>query len=178
GASRKTKHQRTNQKSFVIKTSVRWPLGVMLLAASASSLAQPVEQQMGEVVVSASGFEQDVKEAPASITVITREDLETKRITSIADALADVEGVDIGGSAGKTGGLNVRMRGMDNEYTLVLIDGRRQNSTANLYPNGFGEAANSFLPPASAIERIEVIRGPMSTLYGSDALGGVINTST
>ena len=130
------------------------------------------------MVVSASGFEQDIKHAPASITVITREELETKRIASIADALSDVEGIDVGGSAGKTGGLNIRMRGLDNDYTLVLIDGRRQNGTGNIYPNGFGEARNGFLPPASAIERIEIIRGPMSTLYGSDAMGGVVNIIT
>ncbi|TDN48699.1 TonB-dependent receptor-like protein [Azoarcus indigens] len=145
---------------------------------SAGAFAQSNERQLGETVVSASGFEQQIKEAPASISVITREDLETKRITNIADALADVEGIDTGGSAGKTGGLNIRIRGLGDEYTLVLIDGRRQNSTGNIYPNGFGEARNSFLPPVSAIERIEVIRGPMSTLYGSDAMGGVVNIIT
>ena len=149
---------------------------VLLALSSASSIAQ--EKQLNTVVVSASGFEQDIKEAPASITIITREDLETKRITSVADALAGVEGVDTGGSAGKTGGLNIRMRGLGDDYTLVLIDGRRQNGTGNIYPNGFGEARNGFIPPVSAIERIEIIRGPMSTLYGSDAMGGVVNIIT
>lgn len=157
-----------------------WPLAAVLFVASTMTHAQTAapEQQLQEVVVSASGFEQQIKDAPASISVITRQDLETKRITSIADALADVEGIDTGDSAGKTGGLNIRMRGLDNDYTLVLIDGRRQNSTANIYPNGFGEARNNFLPPASAIERIEIIRGPMATLYGSDAMGGVVNIIT
>ncbi|NMG37371.1 TonB-dependent receptor [Azoarcus sp. TTM-91] len=150
----------------------------LALGLSAGAFAQGTERQLSETVVSASGFEQQIKEAPASISVITREDLETKRITNIADALADVEGIDTGGSAGKTGGLNIRIRGLSDEYTLVLIDGRRQNSTGNIYPNGFGEARNSFLPPVSAIERIEVIRGPMSTLYGSDAMGGVVNIIT
>lgn len=70
------------------------------------------------------------------------------------------------------------MRGMDSEYTLVLIDGRRQNSSGDITPNGFGESNNSFIPPISAIQRIEVIRGPMSTLYGSDAMGGVVNIIT
>jgi outer membrane receptor for ferrienterochelin and colicins len=135
-------------------------------------------RQLDEVVVSASGFEQEVRNAPASITVITREELETKRISNIADALADIEGIDTGGTAGKTGGLNIRMRGLGDEYTLVLIDGRRQNSTGNIHPNGFSEVRSSFLPPVSAIERIEVVRGPMSTLYGSDAMGGVVNIIT
>lgn len=135
-------------------------------------------QQMETIVVSAAGFEQKVKDAPASITVITAEDLKNKRITSVADALSDVEGVDVSPTAGKTGGLNIRIRGMDAEYTLVLIDGRRQNSTGDIAPNGFGESNNSFIPPVSAIQRIEVIRGPASTLYGSDAIGGVVNIIT
>ncbi|MBJ8477156.1 TonB-dependent receptor domain-containing protein [Acinetobacter bereziniae] len=135
-------------------------------------------QQLATIVVSAAGYEQKLKDAPASITAITEKDLKDKRINSIADALVDIEGVDISPQAGKTGGLNIRIRGMDAEYSLVLIDGRRQNSTGDITPNGFGESNNSFIPPISAIERIEVIRGPASTLYGSDAMGGVVNIIT
>ena len=116
---------------------------------------------MSTIVVSAAGYEQKIKDAPASITVLTEEDFKTKRITSIADALADVEGVDVSPEAGKTGGLNIRIRGMSPEYTLILIDGRRQNSTGDISPNGFGETNNNFIPPISAIERIEVIKGPL-----------------
>ncbi len=67
---------------------------------------------------------------------------------------------------------------MPSDYTLVLIDGRRQNAPGGVTPNGFGETSTSFLPPYSAIDRIEVVRGPMSTLYGSDAMGGVVNIIT
>lgn len=130
------------------------------------------------IVVTAAGFEQKVTDAPASISVIDREALEEKRYGSLAEALDDVEGVDIGATAGKTGGLNISIRGMPSEYTLVLIDGRRQNAPGNVTPNGFGETSTSFIPPYSAIDRIEVVRGPMSTLYGSDAMGGVINIIT
>lgn len=179
GASRLSllAHKENTLESYASRT---WPLAAALFVASSMVHAQTAapEQQLQEVVVSASGFEQEIKNAPASITVITKEDLETKRITSIADALSDVEGIDTGNTAGKTGGLNISMRGLGNDYTLILVDGRRQDSTAGLYPNGFGEARNGFLPPPSAIERIEVIRGPMSTLYGSDAMGGVVNIIT
>ncbi|MET0249929.1 MAG: TonB-dependent receptor, partial [Sphingobium sp.] len=130
------------------------------------------------IVVTAAGYEQDIVKAPASISVIDRAELQEKRFGSLAEALQDVQGVDVGGEAGKTGGLNISIRGMPSEYTLVLIDGRRQNAPGNVTPNGFGESSTSFLPPYSAIERIEVVRGPMSTLYGSDAMGGVVNIIT
>ncbi|HEX7874894.1 MAG TPA: TonB-dependent receptor [Sphingobium sp.] len=130
------------------------------------------------IVVTAAGYEQKIREAPASISVLDREDLQDKRFGSLAEALQDVQGVDVGGEAGKTGGLNISIRGMPSDYTLVLIDGRRQNAPGNVTPNGFGESSTGFLPPYSAIDRIEVVRGPMSTLYGSDAMGGVINIIT
>lgn len=134
--------------------------------------------KLSSVVVSASGFEQDLAQAPASISVISREELQTKQFRDLAEALKDVEGIDVRGSTGKTGGLNISIRGLPSDYTLVLIDGRRQNTAGDVTPNGFGDALTSLIPPLSAIERIEVIRGPMSTLYGSDALGGVINIIT
>lgn len=145
---------------------------------SSPVFAQQAVQQLDTVVVTAAGFEQDIQSAPASISVITRADLEEKAVTDLASALRDVEGIDVRGATGKTGNLNVSMRGMPSEYTLVLIDGRRQNSAGNVTPNGFDDTSTGFIPPISAIERIEVIRGPMSTLYGSDAMGGVINIIT
>mgnify|MGYP004500797019 CR=1 FL=1 len=149
------------------------------VTATRSDQGGAQEADEGEpIVVTAAGFEQKVKDAPASISVIGREELETERFNNLADALVDVEGVDVGGTAGKTGGLNISIRGMPSDYTLVLLDGRRQNSPGSVTPNGFGETSSSFIPPLSAIDRIEVVRGPMSTLYGSDAMGGVINIIT
>ncbi|MFC0251269.1 TonB-dependent receptor domain-containing protein [Massilia consociata] len=133
---------------------------------------------MHQVVVTASGFEQRMRDAPASITVITRDELEQGRFGNLTQALESVEGIDVGAAADKTGGMNISMRGMPSDYTLVLIDGRRQNSAGNVTPNGFGGTQTSFMPPLGAIERIEIIRGPMSTLYGSDAMGGVVNIIT
>ncbi|MDQ7728742.1 TonB-dependent receptor domain-containing protein [Halomonas sp. SpR8] len=148
------------------------------LAISAGAASAQENQQLDNIVVSASGFEQAMVDAPASISVISREELERTRVTSIADALRNVEGIDVGGEVGKTGGRNISIRGMPSDYTLILIDGRRQNAAGSVTPNGFGETSTSFFPPISSIERIEVIRGPMSTLYGSDAMGGVINIIT
>lgn len=140
--------------------------------------ASPVPENMATVVVTAAGFEQSIREAPASITVLSREQLEKERFGNLAQALESVEGIDVGAAADKTGGMNISIRGMPSDYTLVLIDGRRQNAAGNVTPNGFGGTSTSFMPPIGAIERIEIIRGPMSTLYGSDAMGGVINIIT
>ena len=110
------------------------PLALLVAAicASGAASAQTPSQsnaaaatELREVVVSASGFEQDIKEAPASITVIPREELAKGRFGSLTDALESVEGIDVGAPAGKTGGLNISIRGMPSDYTLVLIDGRR-----------------------------------------------------
>lgn len=158
------------------KNLLKTPLPLIVLAGLPAHAQESVE--LREVVVSASGFEQELRQAPASIAVVTREDLETRQFRDLAEALRHVEGVDVRGATGKTGGLNISIRGLPSDYTLILIDGRRQNAAGNVTPNGFGDALTSFMPPISAIERIEVIRGPMSTLYGSDAMGGVVNIIT
>ncbi len=147
-----------------------------LLALGLPLAAQ--ETTLKEVVVSASGFQQEKKQAPASITVISRKEIEASRANSLGDLLRDVEGLDVHSETSKTGGMTLSLRGMPASYTLVLIDGRRQNSAGDVTPNGFGDSATAFLPPPAAIERIEIIRGPMSTLYGSDAMGGVVHIIT
>src|SRR5690606_25366926 len=104
-------------------------LGVTTAAAHAetTSTTSVPTTQLSTIVVSAAGYEQDLKNAPASITVLTAEDLQKKGVSSIADALSDVPGVDIRNGQGKTGGLNVQIRGLDQSKTLILIDGQRQN---------------------------------------------------
>lgn len=154
---------------------------VTLMASSLIHADEKHNQRLDAVVVSASGFEQEVEQAPASVTVITREELERENITNIADALARVEGVNtrsLDARDGKTGNQTISLRGLPSRYTLVLIDGVRQNLAATVAPNSFGDSQSVFFPPVQAIDRIEVIRGPMSTLYGSDAIGGVVNIIT
>lgn len=159
-------------------------LSLITLACLASlnpAIADEPGTRLGEVVISAAGFEQDIIKAPASITVITREELEAQQITTLADALRGIQGVNVNSldaRDGKTGNQSISLRGLPREYTLVLIDGIRQNPMGNITPNSFNDSQSVFIPPVAAIERIEVIRGPMATLYGSDALGGVVNIIT
>ncbi|MGO2334591.1 TonB-dependent receptor domain-containing protein [Providencia sp.] len=154
------------------------PYHYTLLAAGVctalSSFGATAAENSDTMVVSASGYSQQLRDAPASVTVITAEQLQNKPVRDLADAVKDVEGVSIVGAANKQ---DINIRGLPGEYTLILVDGRRQNSRESR-PNGSGGFEAGFMPPVEAIERIEVIRGPMSSLYGSDAMGGVINIIT
>jgi len=147
------------------------------IASAQQSAARDV-QETEEVVVTASGYEQKIVDAPASISVVSSEELRTKPYITLIDAVRELEGVDVGETADKTGQRTISIRGMGADYTLILIDGKRQNNHGDIYPNSFGGNQFNHIPPLDMIERIEVIRGPASTLYGADALGGVINIIT
>ncbi|MEN9656699.1 MAG: hypothetical protein RL571_164 [Pseudomonadota bacterium] len=151
------------------------PLFLSLLTVTSLPVFAQDEVTLDSVVVTASGFEQQIKEAPASISVITREQLEAKPYMNLEDAVRQVEGVSITGS--DPNDKDISIRGMTGEYTLILVDGKRQG-TRETMNRGTGGVQSSLIPPLAAIERVEVIRGPMSSLYGSDAMGGVINIIT
>lgn len=126
-------------------------------------------------VVTAAGYEQNIAKAPASISVITREQLEKQSYTNVVDAMKNIPGVYV------TGGGNMQdisIRGMTSSYTLYLVDGRPVSAGRSVNTNGSDGGKQIGLPPLAMIERIEVIRGPMSSLYGSEAMGGVINIIT
>lgn len=129
---------------------------------------------MSPVVITASGYEQNPIEAPASVSLITREQIEKNVYKDLTDALRSVAGVVITGGGSRQ---EISIRGMPSEYTAILVDGRKQSGRETQVSSG-GGFEQDWLPPLNAIERIEVVRGPMSTLYGSSAIGGVINVIT
>lgn len=158
-------------------------VAALLLAAGPALATEdptgaPDPTHVDDVVVTAAGYEQKLVDAPASISIITVEELQTRPYMTLLDAVRDLEGVDIGETRDKTGQGTISMRGMGSDYTLILINGRRQNNHGDIYPNNFGGNQFNHIPPLDSIERIEVIRGPASTLYGADAMGGVINIIT
>ena len=171
-------------------TPVRAPLRrnrlaiALLTLVSAPAIAQTAPDgsdranTLDTVVVTAAGFEQKLTDAPASISVITREDIAKRPYMTLLDAVRDIEGIDVGETRDKTGQGTISMRGMGSDYTLILVNGRRQSNHGDIYPNNFGGNQFNHIPPLDAIERIEVIRGPASTLHGADAMGGVINIIT
>jgi vitamin B12 transporter len=146
-----------------------------LLAFPAQGLAEdeqaPQRAVMDEVVVTASRTAQSVDETLAAVTVITRQDLERGQFRSLPEALSSVPGLQVTRSGGMGQLADVFMRGTETNHTLVLVDGIRIGSATN------GRASLQHIP-VSQIERIEVVRGPRSTLYGADAVGGVIHIFT
>ena len=143
--------------------------------SSAVLAVSPDNEELEKIVVTASGTAQMLKEAPASISVLDKEDLSERFYRDLTDAMTDIPGVIVTGGGDRE---DISLRGMGSQYTLILVDGQRQSSRETR-PNSDGPGVEgAWIPPLSAIERIEVIRGPMSSLYGSDAIGGVINIIT
>ena len=157
------------------KTAIALALPLAATLAHAQNTESSSDVALGTVTVTASGYEQEVRTAPASITILTREELESKQFRSLSDALRNVPGVGVmGGDKGE-----ISIRGMESSHVLIMVDGRRQNTGGVTLKGGVSEGlSNNWIPPIEAIERIEVVRGPMSTLYGSEAMGGVINIVT
>ena len=106
-----------------------------------------------------------------STTVFTREDIEARQPSSVQELLASIAGIDIGNNGGLGKLSSVFIRGAESDHTLVLVDGVRVASATA------GTAAIDCIP-VEQIERIEIVRGPRSTLYGTDAIGGVIQIFT
>lgn len=152
------------------------PVALVIASAAVTSMPSFADDNssMETLVVTAAGYEQTVTQAPASISVIDRAQIENRAYKDLTDALQDIPGVTVTGGGD---GQDISVRGMPSEYTVILVDGRKQ-SGRETQTNGSTFTEQDWLPPLSAIERIEVVRGPMSTLYGSDALGGVINIIT
>ncbi|HSE96482.1 MAG TPA: TonB-dependent receptor plug domain-containing protein, partial [Methylomirabilota bacterium] len=123
------------------------------------------------VVVTATRSEQRLEEIGASVTVVPEEVLEAQQYRLVEEALRAVPGVDVqrSGSPGKL--TTIRIRGANPTQVQVLIDGVRVKSATT------GDFDFADLP-LDDIERIEVVRGPQSTLYGADAVGGVVNIIT
>ena len=152
-------------------------LSLIIFAVLAqSAIAEETKlHQLEQIVVTAAGTTQTQKDASASISVVNQQQLKTKPISRLEDALQNIPGVNMTGSNANS--RDIAIRGLPADYTLIMVDGKRQN-TRESRPNGSGGFETGFIPPIGAIERIEVIRGPMSSLYGSDAMGGVVNIIT
>jgi vitamin B12 transporter len=154
---------------------MRGPLSLLSLALISLAAAAPAQaaDTLEAVVVTATRTPQPAEKTGDSISVITDSDLETQQIVSVADALEQTPGLEVvrNGGVGQT--TTVSIRGAESGQTLVLVDGVRIND-----PSTVDDEAVLGDLLANNIDRIEILRGPQSTLYGSDAIGGVVNILT
>lgn len=160
-------------RSDTIRAAALAAAAISVCAAQARAQAGPQPEALPEIVVTAGREPQPIERTGSAISVVTSESIATTNPTSLVDALRTVPGLDITETGGPGATTSVRLRGANAGQTLVLVDGVRVNdpSSAN------SEFDFSLFAPGS-IERIEVLRGPQSALYGSDAIGGVVNIIT
>ena len=126
---------------------------------------------MGETVVTANRIEQPLSDLVADMSIVDRETIEKAGATGVADVLARLPGVQMVRNGGAGGTTSVYLRGAETRFTAVYIDGVRIDSQST------GGASWQDIP-AESIDRIEVLRGPAAAVYGSDAIGGVIQIFT
>lgn len=149
--------------SLLAGTTVVWG-GTVFAAEDLQEFA------LENMVVTASRVPTQKVDTPADISVITKEEIADQNYASASDALRAIPGVNVLGSGAKGSSMGqdkILLNG--DERVLVLVDGRRMNLGSS------GNSSADWLPPVNAIERIEVLKGGGSALYGTDAVGGVIN---
>ncbi len=139
---------------------------------STTTTAVEEDDTTAAVIVTATRTAQTVDDTLASVTVITREEIEASQSNSIMDLLQSrVPGIDFSRNGGPSSATVLLLRGGESDHALVLVDGVRAASVTSGAFNWPGLAPEQ-------IERIEIVRGPNSTLYGSEAIGGVIQIFT
>lgn len=143
-------------------------------AAEATAPPEPPPEPKVRVYATATVSERPLDSATAEVTVIDRETIDSLDARTVGELLRFVPGLDVTGNATRGGLATARIRGGDPNFTLVLIDGVAVNDGTYQV----GEVFNLEALPAAAVERIEIVRGPLSARYGSSGLAGVIHVIT
>ena len=136
-----------------------------------SSFSQ-ADEFLDPVVVTASRIEQPLSEVLPSVTVITKEEIQRSQARSIIDLLQGEPGIEVGSNGGLGSVSSYFLRGQSSRSVAIFVDGVR------VQPDGIGSLSNTSLPTPQAIDRVEILRGNSSSLYGEAAIGGVINIFT
>ncbi len=141
---------------------------VCVLFAPGAPASAPQSVFENEITVTATGSEDAVDDVPVAVTVIGREEIDDSQEESVADLLRRVPGVTIIRSGDEGTAMSTFVRGTESDHALALFDGVRLNSP---YFAGYDWS----LLPTTGIDRIEIVRGPFSALWGADAIGGAVN---
>lgn len=159
-------------RTSLVATAVSAAVGTSAFAAPAANAPPPIQMAaMDPVVISAALVEQKLSEVIPSVTVITRQDIDQSGALSLADLVRSEPGVEIGRNGGLGGLTSFFLRGTESRNVLILIDGVRMR-------DGVTQAALAEHIPLGLVDRIEIVRGNVSALYGDAAVGGVISITT
>ncbi len=154
-----------------VKICVPWVCLVLILSFGRVVLAEEESFNLGEIVVTATKTPHFLKDVPGNVTIVTKEEIERVGAADVGEALEKVGGIKIKDYGAMGAVTDISIRGSTSSQVLVLVDGR-----PTALPS-LGMTNLNFYP-VDNIERIEVVRGPYSSLYGADALGGVVNIIT
>ena len=146
-------------------------LSSLLFMPSVSAFAEAEDSK--KIVVTPNREKTPIEKVGGSITVIDQEQIQKSQLTHVSEILREVPGVDVVRSGGRGGNTSVFLRGANSEHTLVLLDGMELNN-----PSNTSRAFNFSDLTLENVEKIEILRGPQSGVYGSEAIGGVINIIT
>ena len=149
---------------------VRLACACLSCGIGACVLAEAQDERIETIIVTGTSLDDTVESTGSSVSILSEDDLEEGQYRNALTALKQVPGLDVAQSGPNGGNTSIFLRGGNSEHTLILLDGIELNNPASV--NRSYNLANLTL---ENIERIEVIRGPQSTVYGSDAMGGVIN---
>ena len=145
-------------------------LSVSVVQTSAKAQA-PSDAAPEEIIVAANRLEQSLSTVLAATTVIDKETIRQSQAQNLAGLLAGVPGMQFSPSGGQGAQTSLFMRGTESDHTLILIDGVQMTTNS-------GPAGRLEFIPLDQIERVEIVRGPRSSVYGSEAIGGVVNIIT
>jgi len=144
------------------------------LSTAAFAQSAPVAiASVGELVVTANRSPQEIERIGQSITVLTAEEIKASQVIDVSTLLAQTAGVSFSRNGGVGGSTSLRIRGAETDQTLVIIDGVKLND-----PSSSGGGYNFANLLAGDIDRIEILRGAQSTLWGSQAIGGIVDITT
>ena len=157
-----------------VVSSLLWVFIGAALAFISDAIAAEDTDELDNIVVTGTRTSNDLSEIPSTISVIDLDDIEIQNPITVTDMLQELPGIHVVQPSGQGGVSKVFMRGGDQEFAMILVDGVRVNDPLDTRGSAFDFSTVNI----SDIERIEIVRGPHSAVYGSDSLSGVINIIT
>lgn len=152
-------------------------LAATLISALAASTPAAAQTALGDVFVTATRSSQVMESPPGTVTAVNRDEMDRRLPNDIADLFSDEPDISITGNTVRFGTGAINIRGIEDNRVLLLIDGVRASDLRDAGTTNY-TASGRDLPEADFLKRVEIVRGPGSSLYGSDAIGGVVGFMT